>query len=322
MIESGTQKYAFFQGGFVPLEEAKVSVMTHALNYGTGVFEGIRGYWSEDDDCIYVFRLREHYERFLRNTKMVCIDVPYSADELVDLTLKLIGLHSFRADLYIRPLAYKSSEQIGVSMKGVADDLTIFLSPFGTYVDIDRGLALCVSSWKRTDDNAIPARAKVTGNYVNSALIKNEALLNGYDEAIVLNYQGFIVEGSAENIFLVRNGELVTPSVADGILEGITRDTVQTLAREELGIATVARAVRRSELYYADEIFLTGTGAQVAPVTSVDRRTVGNGDIGPITQQMQNLYFEVVKGRAPKYKDWLTRADVASNVNMTGVAAQ
>ncbi|GAC1321927.1 MAG: branched-chain amino acid transaminase [Chloroflexota bacterium] len=304
------QKYAFFEGQFVPLEQAKISVMTHALNYGTGVFEGIRGYWNEEQECVYIFRLREHFIRFLKNTKMVCIGVPYSADELVDMTLELVGMHEFREDVYIRPLAYKSSPQIGVSMTGVADDLTMFASPFGNYVDIDRGLAMCVSSWKRSDDNAIPGRAKISGNYANTALIKNEAILNGYDEAVVLNYQGFVCEGSAENIFIVRDGVLITPSVADGILEGITRDTVETLALDELGVPTVSRAVARSELYYADEMFLTGTGAQVAPVTSVDRRLVGDGEIGPITRKMQDMYFQVVKGRNPKYMDWLTRAEV------------
>ncbi|HEX8918383.1 MAG TPA: branched-chain amino acid transaminase [Chloroflexota bacterium] len=306
MINTEPQRYAFFEGRIVPLQEAKVSVMTHAFNYGTGVFEGIRGYWNEEAEEIFIFRLREHYARFLKNTAMVCIDVALTVDELVSLTLDLIALHGYRQDVYIRPLAYKSSAQIGVSMEGVADDLTIFASPFGNYVDIDRGLSLCVSSWKRSDDNAIPGRAKVTGNYVNTALIKNEAVLNGYDEAIVLNQQGFVVEGSAENIFLVRDGVLITPSVADGILEGITRDTIIQLARHELEIPTVERTVARTELYYADEIFLTGTGAQVAPVCSMDKRKVGNGQIGPISSALQRLYFDVVKGRNTKYADWLT----------------
>jgi len=308
VTDTEMQKYAFFEGQFVPMKEAKVSVMTHALNYGTGVFEGIRGYWNEEANDIFIFRLREHYERFLRNTRMVCIDVPYTEDELISLTLELVRMHDYDTDVYIRPLAYKSSEQIGVSMEGVADDLTIFMSHFGNYVDIDRGLSVCVSSWKRSDDNAIPGRAKISGNYANTALIKNEAVLNGYDEAIVLNYQGFVVEGSAENIFIVRDGTLITPAFADGILEGITRDTVETLAADELGIPTVSRTVARTELYYADEIFLTGTGAQVASVTSVDRRLVGDGGIGPITAKLQQLYFDVVKGRNPKYMDWLTPA--------------
>jgi branched-chain amino acid aminotransferase len=306
VIESVKQKYALFQGKIVPLEEAKVSVMTHALNYGTGVFEGIRGYWNEDREEIYLVLLREHFVRFLRNTRMVWIDVPYSLDELVDISVRLVKMHGYREDVYIRPLAYKSSEHIGVSMEGIADALTMFVAPFGNYVDIDRGLSVCVSSWLRSDDNAIPGRAKITGNYINSALAKNEAIVDGYDEAIFLNAQGFVCEASAANIFLVRDNRLVTPGLADGILEGYTRDVVVQLAEAELGMPTEQRQVGRSELYYADEIFLVGTGVQVAPVTSVDRRKVGTGEIGPIASALQRLYFDVVKGNNPKYMDWLT----------------
>lgn len=305
-MNTRSQKYAFFQGQIVPLEEAKISVMTHAFNYGTGVFEGIRGYWNAEREDIYLMALREHFERFVKNTGMVCIDVGFTIDQLCDLAVRLVSMHDFREDVYLRPLAYKSSEQIGVSMEGVADDLTMFCSPFGNYVDIDRGLAVCVSSWKRSDDNAVPGRGKITGNYANTALAKNEAVLNGYDEAIVLNQQGHVVEGSAENVFLVRKGSLLTPDAADGILEGITRDVIIRLAENELGIPTVERQVARTELYYADEIFLTGTGAQVAGVTSVDRREVGDGQVGPITSALQRIYFDVVKGRNPKYMHWLT----------------
>ncbi len=312
MTDTGAQKYAFFQGKYVPLEEAKVSVMTHALNYGTGVFEGIRGYWNEEHEEIYIFRLREHFKRFKKNSAMMCIDVPYSVDELCEMSTKLTGMQGARQDVYIRPLAYKSSEQIGVSMEGVADGLSIVAVPMGNYVDIHRGLSVCVSSWKRSDDNSIPGRAKVTGNYANTALIKNEAVLNGYDEGIVLNYQGYVVEGSAENIFLVRDRTLITPSIADGILEGITRDTIIELADKELGIPTVCRQVARSELYYADEIFLSGTGAQVASVTRVDQRLVGDGEVGPIGGTMQRMYFEVVRGQNPRYLKWLTPVYVSA----------
>lgn len=314
MTHSSSQIYCFFQGEFVPLEEAKVGVMTHALNYGTGVFEGIRGYWNDEDGELYIFRLREHFVRFLKNTAMVFIKVPYTADELVDLTLDLLRRDNFATDTYVRPLAYKSSEQIGVSMEGVKDAFTLFAVPYGDYVPMDRPLTLGVSSWLRSDDNAIPGRAKVTGNYVNTALAKNEAVRNGYDEAVVLNRNGYVVEGSAENIFLVRDGVLVTPSVADGILEGITRDTIIRLAQEELGVRTVERNVARTELYYSDELFLTGTGAQVAGVASVDGRVVGDGTPGPITSALQRLYFDVVKGRHPKYMDWLTPVSVARGV--------
>ncbi len=306
MTDSSPRTYAFFEGEFVPLGDAKVSVMTHAFNYGTGVFEGIRSYWNDEHKESYVFRLREHFVRFLKNTAMVFIDVPYGVDELVEMTVNLLRMEGFPSDMYIRPLAYKSSEQIGVSMEGVADGFTLFAVPYGKYIETDRPLSLCVSSWRRSSDNAIPSRAKVTGNYINTALAKNEAVRNGYNEAIVLNEHGYVCEGSAENIFLVRNGALITPSIADGILEGITRDTIIRLAREELGIPTHERQVARTEVYYADEVFLTGTGAEVGPVGNVDGRTIGGGQIGPITAALQDLYFDVVKGRKPAYSDWLT----------------
>lgn len=312
MTDTSSQVYAFFDGGFVPLEDAKVSVMTHAFNYGTGVFEGIRGYWNDDQQNLFVFRLREHYERFRKNTAMVFIDVPYSVDDLIDKTVRLLRMDGFRENVYIRPLAYKSSKQIGVNMEGVADALTVFATPYGKYIETDRPLTVCVSSWLRSDDNAIPGRAKVTGNYINTALAKNEAIRNGYDEAIVLNRNGYVVEGSAENVFLVRDGVLVTPSLADGILEGITRDTIIKLAQEELGLATVERSVARTELYYADEVFLTGTGAEVSAVGSVDGRVVGNGEMGAITTVLQRLYFDVVAGRSEKYLDWLTPISAAA----------
>lgn len=311
---TGAQQYAFFRGSIVPYEEAKVGVLTHALNYGTGVFEGIRAYWNPDEEDLFLLLVREHYIRFLKNTRMVFIDVPYSVDELVQYTVQLCRMQGYREDVYIRPLAYKSSEHIGVSMEGVADETAIAVTPFGNYVDVDRGLSVSVSSWKRSDDNAIPGRAKITGNYVNSALAKNEAILNGFDEAIVLNQLGYVSEASAANIFLVRDGVLVTPSVADGILEGYTRDAIIKLAKVELGISTVERSVGRSELYYSDEVFLCGTGVQVAPVTSVDRRSVGNGEVGPISSALQRIYFDIVRARNPKYSSWLTPVEMPARV--------
>ncbi|GAC1444212.1 MAG: branched-chain amino acid transaminase [Chloroflexota bacterium] len=321
MTDTASQKYAFFQGNIVRLEEAKVSVMTHALNYGTGVFEGIRGYWNEEREEIFLLLVREHFERFLKNSRMVFIEVPQSVDELVDITIQLVRQSQFREDVYIRPLAYKSSEHIGVSMEGVADDITIIAVPFGNYVDIDRGLSVCVSSWQRSSDNAIPARGKIAGNYVNSALAKNEAVRNGYDEAIVLNSLGHVAEASAANIFMVRNGVLITPALADTILEGYTRDVMIKLAQDEFGITTEQRAIGRSELYYADEIFITGTGVQVAPVTSVDGRRIGDGRVGPVASSLQRLYFEIVKGRNAKYLDWLTPVYASSRVEAAGVSA-
>jgi branched-chain amino acid aminotransferase len=286
--------------------------MTHAFNYGTGVFEGIRGYWNEDDEETYIFRLREHFERFLKNARMLFFNVPLSIEELCDIATRLVAREEFREDVYIRPVAYKSAEQIGVSMTGVPDDVTMFASPMGNYVDIHRGLSVCVSTWRRTDDNAIPGRAKATGNYINSALAKNEAVLNGFDEAVVLNKEGYVVESSAANIFLIRDGVLVTPSVADGILEGITRNTLIQVAADEMGIPTEERHIGRTELYYADEIFLVGTGVQLAPVTAVDRVQIGDGEIGRISMELQRRYFDIVKGRNPKYMDWLTPVHVGA----------
>lgn len=299
-------KHAFFKGEFVPIEEAKVSVMTHALNYGTGCFEGIRAYWNEEDEQLYLFRMKEHYQRLLHSARILQIKLPYTADELGDLTLELLRKEEYRQDTYIRPLAYKSSEGIGVRLHDLEDDLTIFAVPFGRYIEREEGARAGVSSWRRVDDNAIPARAKITGAYVNSALAKTEALLNGYDEAIVLTQDGHVSEGSAENLFLVKNGQLVTPPVTANILEGITRATVMEIACEELNLRTIERRIDRSELYTADEAFFCGTGVQIAAIIEIDRRPVGGGKIGPVVSQLRDLYFNVVHGKVPKYREWCT----------------
>jgi len=299
-------RYAFFQGEFVPIEKAKVSIMTHAFNYGTSCFEGIRAYWNEEDEQLYVFRMKEHYQRMLRSACILQIKLPYTADELGDLTLELLRKEEYRQDTYIRPLAYKSSEGIGVRLHDLEDDLTIFAVPFGRYIEREEGARAGVSSWRRVDDNAIPARAKITGAYVNSALAKTEALLNGYDEAIVLTQDGHVSEGSAENLFLVKNGQLVTPPVTANILEGITRATVMEIACEELNLRTIERRIDRSELYTADEAFFCGTGVQIAAIIEIDRRPVGGGKIGPVVSQLRDLYFNVVHGKVPKYREWCT----------------
>jgi len=299
--------YAYFQGQIVPLEQANVNVMTHAFNYGTGCFEGIRAYWNEEQEQLYLFRLREHYERLRRNCRVIYIDLRQTMEELEDITLQVLRACGFRQDTYVRPLAYKSSEGIGVRLHDLEDALTIFAVPFGKYIEKEEGASACVSSWRRLEDNAIPARAKLTGAYVSSALTKTEAVRNGFDEAIVLTQDGHVSEGSAENLFLVRDGMLITPPVTDNILEGITRATVIELAERELGVITVERTIDRSELYVAaDEAFFCGTGVQIAAVVSIDHRPVGRGVIGPITQRIRDLYFEVVRGRLPTYASWLT----------------
>ena len=299
-----TNRFAFFKGEIVPIADAKVSVMNHALNYGTGCFEGIRAYWNEADEQLYVFHLQAHYERLLRSCKVLQIRLPYSAEQLVETTLELLRREEFRSDVYIRPLAYKSFEGIGVRLHDISDDFTIWAIPFGKYIEKEAGLKVGISSWRRIDDNAIPARLKATGSYVNSALVKSEAMQNGFDEGIVLTQDGHVCEGSAENIYVVRNGVLYTPGITDNILEGITRHVIKQLATEELGLHVVERSIDRTELYAADEIFFCGTGVEVTPVVEVDHRAVGNGQIGPIFSQIRSLYYAVTHGQDPKRREW------------------
>jgi len=295
--------YAYFKKQIVPLAEAKISVMTHALNYGTAVFEGIRGNWNEEEGQIYLFRMPEHYARLRRSCRILRSDFPYSDEELYSITTKLVEMSGYSEDIYVRPLVYKSSEALGVRLHNLEDDFLIFVAPFGPYLDVDEGARCCTSSWRRVEDTGIPARAKMTGIYVNSALAKTEAQLNGFDEAIMLNEDGHVSEGSGENIFIVCDGVLVTPPQSSNILVGITRETVVTLAAD-LGIAVIERNIDRSELYTCDECFMTGTAAHVTPVVEVDHRPVGTGKPGPITRQLMQLYFDVIRGKNPKYAHW------------------
>lgn len=304
------QPYAYFEGEIVPLEQAKIGIMTHAFNYGTAVFEGIRGNWNEDDQTIYLFRVREHIERLANSCKILQLDLHESIDRLCELTLEIAERSGFEEDVYLRPLVYKSSEQVGVRLHGLESSTLIFITPFGPYLDIEKGARCHTSTWRRVDDTGIPPRAKVTGIYVNSALAKTEAQLSGFDEAIMLNADGHVSEGSGENIFIIRNGKIITPSPSDNILEGITADTVVELAKNEFGIETVQRQIDRTELYIADEIFMTGTAAHLTPVVEVDRRPVGDGTPGPITKQLSELFFDVIRGKNEKYRHWCTPARV------------
>lgn len=306
-------RFAFFKGQFVPIEDAKVSVRTHTFNYGTGCFEGIRGYWNEEEQQMLVFKLHEHYERFLESCRILFINLPYTPEQLADITLDLLRREGFKEDAYVRPLAYKADEVIGVKLHNMKDDVTIFATPFGRYVEAEEGARVHVSSWRRVSDNAIPARGKIVGAYVNSAFAKTEALLNGYDEAIVLNNNGHVSEGSAENIFIVRDGVIATPPVTDNILEGITRQVVIDLCAAEFGWHVDERQIDRSELYVADEVFFTGTGVQIAAITEIDHRPVGAGRMGPVVSQLRDLYFDVVRGRMPKYRHWCTPVYPAHN---------
>jgi branched-chain amino acid aminotransferase len=299
-------QYAFFGGKFVRIEEAKVSIMTHALNYGTGCFEGIRAYWNDEEQQLYIFRMAEHYTRLHNSCRILLIDLPHTVEQLGDLTAELLRREGFREDTYIRPLAYKSQEGIGVRLKGVTDAFSMFAMPFGKYIEKEEGAKACVSSWRRIYDTALPARAKCTGAYINSALCKTEAEMNGFDEAIVLTRGGSVSEGSAENFFMVRDGVLITPGVTSDILEGITRQTVMQLARDELHIPVQERTIDRTELYVCDEAFFCGTGVQVVAIASIDQRPVGTGRIGPITKQLREMYFDIVRGKVPKYRHWCT----------------
>jgi len=289
----------------MPLSEAKIGVMTQSLHYGTAIFEGIRGNWNSQQRQTYLFRLKEHYERLHNGCRVLKINLPYSIDELSQITIELVKRCGFEEDLYVRPLAYKSSESLGVRLHDVEDDFLAFVIPWGPYLDVDK--ARCsISSWRRPDDNVIPPQVKITGLYINNALAKTEAIENGFDEAIMLTPDGYVSEGTGENIFLVINGKLVTPASYNNILMGITRDTVIKLAQNELGIETIERPVDRSELYTAEECFLTGTAAHITPVAEIDRRNVGNGEIGEITSSLQKIYSEVIRGNNPKYLNWCT----------------
>ena len=299
---------AYINGAYVPSEEASVSIMTHAFNYGTGLFEGIRAYYNPDEDGFLIFRLKEHIDRLVRNGKILCMEVPEDAVKMEEICIELTRKSGFKEGVYIRPILYKSELSLGPKLKGVDSSLCCYVIKLGDYVDIESGLNVAVSSWRRLADNAIPTRAKTTGSYINSALAATEAKSNGYDEALFTREDGTISEGSAMNIFMVLDGKLITPPPTSDILVGITRNTVIELARDVLGIEVIERPIGRTELYVCDELFFCGTGAQVAPVRSVDKRLVGEGTPGPISKKLQDLYFGVVMGRVKEYSHWCTRA--------------
>ncbi|MDZ4861623.1 MAG: branched-chain amino acid transaminase [Candidatus Hydrogenedentes bacterium] len=299
-------KYAYFEGAFVPVEQANVSILTHSFNYGTALFEGIRGYYCKDDDNVRIFRLKEHVDRLVRNFNILCMNVPETREDIARICVELVKRSGFKEGVYIRPVAYKSERSLGPKLHDVESSFCCWLMKLGDYVEIDAGLDCVVSSWRRLSDNAIPSRAKSVGSYINSSLAASEAKQAGFDEAIFLRENGSVSEGSAMNLFMIMDGKLITPPPTADILVGITRNTVMELARTELGLDVVERDIARTELYVCDELFFTGTGAQVAPVRSVDRRNIGDGKPGPITQQLQKLYFDVVLGKVEKYAHWCT----------------
>lgn len=294
----------FLNGAFLPEPETRVPVLTHCLHYGTGIFEGIRAYRDGQTGEVLLFRARDHFERMKHNIKFLNITLPLSPQELVRIAAELIRLNALTTDLYVRPLAFKSATKIGVGLPS-EDSFAMMALPMGSYLDTHKGLHCGISSWRRIQDNAIPCRAKICGAYVNSSLAAQEARDRGFDEAIFLNETGHVAEGSAMNIFLVRDGRLITPDVSQGILEGVTRDTVITLASDR-GIASIEqRPVDRTELYVADEVFLCGTAAQIAPVTRIDGRAVGTGEPGRITLALQDAYDGIVRGAVPARPGWI-----------------
>jgi branched-chain amino acid aminotransferase len=298
-----TPNYAYFNGKIVPYTEAKVGVLTHALNYGTAAFGGVRGYWNDEEEQLYLFRPLDHYKRLLNSAKMLCMEFDHTPETLTDITIELLRTEGYRQDVYIRPLVYKASEGIGVKLHDLEDAVSIVSLPFDRYVSNDTNAHVTFSSWRRVDDNVIPARGKITGAYPNSAFIKTDALRAGFDEALVLTQDGHVSEGSAENIFMVRDGVLITPPVTDNVLEGITRRSVMELA-QSLGIPVQERSIDRTEVFICDELFLTGTAAQITAVTRVDYRPVGDGKMGPITAQLRDLFDRTVRGRNPDFRHW------------------
>ncbi len=297
-------EYVYFEGKIVPDEEAKISIKTNSFHYGTAIFEGIRAYYDKSTDMMWGLFFREHYERLFQNMKVLNMHIEESIDDLVEITKELIKRNKIKSDIYIRPIVYFSDLKISPKLVGYSSKIAIYTYPLGDYIDINEGIKAIVSSWTRLTDNMIPPRLKVAGAYVNSAFSKTEAILAGADEAIVLNKNGYVSEGSAENIFIVRNGKLITPPVSDDILEGITRSAIITIAKD-LGYEVQERHISRTELYISDEVFFCGTGAQVSPVVEIDNRKIGDGKPGKITKEIQKVYFDAVRGKIDKYKHWV-----------------
>jgi branched-chain amino acid aminotransferase len=296
--------WVFHEGEFARYHDVKLGLMTHALHYGTGVFEGIRAYWNVKQEQLHLLQAPAHFERMRRSASIMRMTLPHSTEELVNYTIELLRRNQFKSDVYIRPLLYTSSEEIGVRLHNLNHSFFIYAIPFGNYVEIESGIRCMVSTWRRVPDQSLPARAKITGSYANSALAKSEAIESGFDEAIVLTVDGHVSEGSAENLFMVKDGTFVTPPVTDDILEGVTRTLLIRMIKDELGMPLVERSIDRTELYTCDELMLCGTGAQISPVVEVDHRLVGSGKVGEFTQEIQNIYFGAVRGELPKYKDW------------------
>jgi branched-chain amino acid aminotransferase len=297
----------YADGRFTRYDDAKVGLLTHGLQYGTGCFEGVRGFWNAHDEELYLIKLADHFDRLAQSARILMIALPHATRELCEIAVELCARNGFRGDVYVRPFAYKANEDVGVRLHNVKDAFAMVAIPFEGYFDTARGLRAGVSSWRRIDDTMAPARGKITGIYVNSALAKSEAVMNGFDEAIMLSAEGHVCEGTAENVFMVRRGVLYTPDPSQNILEGITRRAIITLAKDELGLDVVERPIDRSELVVADELFITGSAAGVQWIESIDHRPVADGKRGPVAGALIDAYERAIHGEIPKYADWLTR---------------
>jgi branched-chain amino acid aminotransferase len=297
-------KHAFFEGKIVPLADAKINIATHGFLYGTTVFSGMRAYWNEEKKRLFVFRPFDHFQRLLNSARMMAMDIPYDEESLIQLTLDVLRMDNWKEDVYLRPTIYKADMGIGVRLHNLKDEFAMFVMAFEKYVPNDSNAHITFSSWRRIDDNSIPARGKISGAYANSALIKTDANRAGFDEALVLDNNGHVSEGSAMNIFIIRDGILITPPVTDNILEGITRRSVMELARSELGLQVLERSIDRTEVFIAEEVFMTGTAAQIVAVTKIDHRPVGTGKMGPITEKLRILFDDIVRAKHPKYQKW------------------
>lgn len=300
-------KYSFIRGKVVKTEKANVPIMTNALQYGTAIFGGIRAYYNKDQRFLSVFRVDDHYQRFLSSLNILCAEIKYSKEQLKQITFNLLDKNKPATDTYLRPFAYASSTNLSPNLERDREfDFALYMMPLGEYLPIDKGLSVMISSWRRISDNAIPARGKISGSYINSALARQEATINGFDEAILLTENGHVAEGSAENIFIVKNNTLITPPESDDVLEGITRKTVLQLAKD-LGIEVNIRSIDRSELYTCDEAFFSGTGVQISWIGKIDHRVIRNGKRGAITEKIQDLYFKIVRGEVEQYSNWCTK---------------
>ena len=298
-----SSSYVFYDGKIIDEDNVNLSIRSKAFNYGLGCFEGIRAYWDEENKQLYAFRLKDHYDRFLNSCKVLYLKIPYNCEQLCNITIELLKKNNFKSTTYIRPVAYKGSNGLAPTLLDEDNRLAIYCTPLEKYAGKEE-LSVSVTSWQRISGNALPARTKATAAYLNSALASLEVLQNGFDEAIFLSDKGYICEGPGENIFMVKNGKLITPPPSDDILEGITRDTVMKLAKDEFGIDTVERSISRAEIYGADEVFFSGTAMEVTAVVNVDRRVIGSGKTGQITQKLKDTYMTITKGKNSKYANF------------------